>query len=71
MSVEDEKHNRDNNVCRSREKNVDKVRDHCHLTGKYKRPAHTKCNVNVKQKQSNFIPFAIHNFISYDYHLFF
>ena len=47
------------------------VRDHCHLTGKYRGAAHEKCNINVKQKQSNFIPFMFHNFSNYDCHLFF
>ena len=36
-----------------------KVRDHCHLTGKYIRPAHSICNINVTQKQINFIPIII------------
>ena len=27
----------------------DKVRDHCHLTGKYRDPAHNKCKINVSQ----------------------
>ena len=49
----------------------DKVRDHCHLTGKYRDPAHGKCNVNVTQKQINFIPFIFHNFSNYDCHMFF
>ena len=49
----------------------DKVRDHCHLTGKYRGPAHSKCNINVTQKQSNFIPFIFHNFSKYDCHMFF
>ena len=55
------------------EKNIksDKVRDHCHLTGKYRGPAHNTCNINVTQKQSNFIPFIFHNFSNYDCHLFF
>ena len=55
------------------EKNIesDKVRDHCHLTGKYRGPAHSKCNINVTQKQSNFIPFIFHNFSNYDCHMFF
>ena len=35
----------------------DKVKDHCHLTGKNGGPAHSICNINVTQKQSNFIPF--------------
>ena len=54
-------------------KNIDsdKVRDHCHLTGKYRGPAHSKCNINVTQKQSNFIPFIFHSFSNYDCHMFF
>ena len=64
----------DNNIiCRFCEKEIlsDKVRDHCHLTGNYRGPAHNTCNINVKQKDSNFIPFAFHNFSKYDCHLFF
>ena len=49
----------------------DKVRDHCHLSGKYRGPAHNTCNINVTQKQSNFIPFIFHNFSNYDCHMFF
>ena len=49
----------------------EKVRDHFHLTGKYRGPAHSTCNINVKQKDSNFIPFAFHNFSNYDCHMFF
>ena len=49
----------------------DKVRDHCHLTGDYRGPAHSKCNINVTQKQSNFIPFIFHIFSNYDCHMFF
>ena len=49
----------------------DKVRDHCHLTGEYRGPAHGKCNFIVTQKQSNFIPFIFHNFSKYDCHMFF
>ena len=48
-----------NGVCRFCEKNVDsdKVGDHCHLTGKYKCPAHSKCNIIVTQDKSIFVPF--------------
>ena len=49
----------------------DKVRDHCHLTGIYRGPSHSKCNINVTQKQSNFVPFIFHNFSNYDCHMFF
>ena len=54
-------------------KNIDcdKVRDHCHLTGNYRGPAHSKGNINVTQDQSNFIPFIFHNFSNYDCHMFF
>ena len=47
------------------------VRDHCHLTGKYRGAAYEKCNRNVKHKQSKFIPLMFHNFSNYNCHLFF
>ena len=55
------------------EKNIEsnKVRDHCHLRGNYRGPAHSKCNINVTQDQSNFIPYIIHNFNNYDCHIVF
>ena len=73
MTQKDEEDYRKNIICRFCEKNIesDKVKDHCHLTGKYRGPAHSKCNVNVTQKQSNFIPFIFHNFSNYDCHMFF
>ena len=72
MKQEDEDF-KNNNICRFCEKEIlsDKVRDHCHLTGKYRGPAHKTCNINVKQKDSNFIPFAFHNFSNYDCQMFF
>ena len=73
MTEDDEEDYRNDNICRFCEKNIesDKVRDHCHLTGKYRGPSHNVCNINVKQKDSNFIPFAFHNFSNYDCHMFF
>jgi hypothetical protein len=44
-----------------------KVRDHCHLTGKYRGAAHTTCNLHYKFQ--NFIPIFFHN-LNYDSHLF-
>ena len=43
-----------------------KVRDHCHYTGKYRRAAHSKCNL----KYSTFkkFPIAFHNGSNYNYH---
>ena len=48
-----------------------KVRDHDHLTGKYRGAAHNICNINCKQKSSSFIPIFFHNFSGYDCHLIF
>ena len=73
MTEKDEEDYENNNICRFCEKNLesDKVRDHCHLTGKYRGPAHKTCNINVIQKQSNFLPFIFHIFSNYDCHMFF
>ena len=73
MTDKDEEHYKKINICRFCEKNVesDKVRDHCHLTGADRGPAHNTCNINVTRKQSNLIPFVFHNFSNYDCHMFF
>ena len=42
----------------------DRVRDHCHLTGKYRGPAHSKCN--LKMKTPMFVPVLFHNLEGYD-----
>ena len=67
MNGEDEK-NTIINFCRLCEKKitVDKVGDHCHSTGNYRGPAHQKYNINVTQKQSNFISFVFYNVSKYD-----
>ena len=46
----------------------DKVRDHCHYTGKYRGAAHNKCN--LKYRKPNFTPVVFHNLSGYDAHLF-
>ena len=43
-----------------------KVRDHCHYTGKYKRAAHSICNLRYKIPKE--IPVVFHNGSTYDYH---
>ena len=70
MTEEDEVYFKNNNIFLFCEKNIesDKVRDHCHLISK---KTHSKCNINVTQKQSNFIPFIFHTFSNYDSHLLF
>lgn len=45
-----------------------KVRDHDHLTAKFRGVAHSYCNLNYKNP--NFVPVFIHNLAGYDAHLF-
>ena len=48
--------------------NNDKVRDHCHLTGKYRGAAHNQCNLDYKIPK--FYPVIFHNLSGYDTHMF-
>ena len=43
-----------------------KVRDHCHVTGKYRGSAHQDCNLNFSLTQK--IPVIFHNLKGYDSH---
>ena len=43
-----------------------KVRDHCHYTGKYRGAAHSICH--LRYKISKEIPVVFHNGSAYDYH---
>ena len=45
----------------------DKLRYHCHITGKYRDAAHWSCNVNLKLSKT--IPVIFHNRRGYDSHL--
>ena len=45
----------------------DKVRDHCHITGKYRGAAHWSCNINLKLTKK--IPVIFHNLRGYGSHL--
>ena len=45
---------------------MQKIRDHCHCTGKYRGAAHSICNLNYKIPKE--IPVVFHNGSTYDYH---
>jgi hypothetical protein len=46
-----------------------KVADHCHFTGRFRGPAHSGCNIQLKIDKENFeIPVVMHNFRGYDSH---
>ncbi|GBL85266.1 hypothetical protein AVEN_145574-1, partial [Araneus ventricosus] len=45
----------------------DRVRDHDHLSGKYRQALHNKCNLQLKQRKM--IPCIFHNLRNYDGHL--
>ena len=46
----------------------DRVRDHCHYTGRYQGPAHNSCNLKYRKPKS--ISVFFHNLSGYDSHLF-
>ena len=45
----------------------DKIRDHCHITGKYRSAEHWSCNINLKLSKK--IPVIFHILRGYDSHL--
>ena len=55
-------------ICRKKLNLQDRVRDHCHFTGRYRGAAHNICN--LKYSKPNNISVFFHNLTGYDSHLF-
>ena len=73
MSAEEEERFEQSNICwicgklfETRDK---KVRDLCHISGKYRGAAHWSCNIHLKISKKN--PVIFHNLKGYDSHLMF
>ena len=47
----------------------EKVRDHCHVSGKYRRAADWSCNINLQLTKK--VPVTFHNLRVYDSYLIF
>ena len=50
MTNEHEEIYKNSNICWicNKELNTEKVRDHCHVTGKFRGAAHNKCSINLR-----------------------
>ena len=55
-------------ICGEELENNNKVRDHCHYTGRYRGAAHNICNLNYSKPKG--VPVFFHNLTGYDSHLF-
>ena len=73
MSVEEEERFEQSNICWICNKLIDlsdeKVRDHCHISGKYRGATYWSCNINLKVTKK--VPVIFHNLKGYDSHLIF
>ena len=71
MSAEEEERFQVSNICWIFDKLFDvadeKVRDHCHITGKYRGAVHWSCNVNLKMSKK--VPVIFHNLEDHESHL--
>ncbi|KAL6419452.1 hypothetical protein ACFW04_011401 [Cataglyphis niger] len=70
LTVDEQERFRDATNCHVCEKSFEsgdaRVRDHCHLTGRYRGSAHFSCNLNYKE--TYVIPIFFHNLSGYDAH---
>ena len=70
---EEEDQYQSSNTCWICKKLIDhddeKVRDNCHVTGKFKDAAHWSCNINLQLTKK--VPVIFHNLRGYDSHIIF
>ena len=71
MTTEDENDYQNSEYCWICNEKIieDKVRDHCHITGKYRGPAHRQCNLKLKIPRK--LPVIFHNLEEYGDNLMF
>ena len=73
MSFDDEKRYQNSQICwicnEKLNKDKDKERDHCHVTGKFRGAAHKKCNLKLRIPRK--LPIIFHNLEGYDGHIIF
>ena len=69
MTNEDEEIYNNSYICWiwKQELDIDKVRDHCHVTGKFGGASHSKCNINLRLPKK--LPIIFHNLQGYDRHI--
>ena len=73
LTTEEKIHYNNQKICyickkefNNNDKKQQKVKDHCHYTGKYRGAAHNICNLRYKVPKE--IPVVFHNGSTYDYH---
>ena len=68
MTTQDEENYNNLQICWicNEELNTEKVRDHCHITGKFRGAAHNQCNLKFKIPKN--LPIIFHNLEGYDGH---
>ena len=72
MTAEDQRAHNAATTCHVCEKPLegDSVRDHCHITGRYRGAAHNVCNLKLRlSPKTTTIPVVFHNLWGYDSHL--
>ena len=73
MTEEEEHLFQESKKCLTCKKLIDndeeKVRDHCHVTSKFRGAAHWNCNINFKLTKN--VPVISHHLVGFDNHLIF